>query len=867
LKEDLQLVQESVQRRKSLGKTLSLSSAQHDLVGLCVLLERIGIESLPVIEHALWEGLAGSSSSKVGIETEGLVDWEVSFHHEHGSSGDGFFSEDVSSLSVEDGVDTTHGGFWALDLDEVDGLEESWLGGHDAGVEASSRGGDELSASSMDGISVEGDVVEIESDSSHIFVAEDTFLGGPVETGLDGILDFVEELDSLGDIDDHVGTVLVWAEAPDLSAVVDVPLVLLGHVSSSGLDIVSWSDLLVLDLVSHALWEWGGLHVETVMLVGRLGEAGLVGGLGDGLSVRDDGFGLLDGDAGVVFFKILEADLQVEFSGTSDDMFTGLFRDNLDHRIGLGESLETFDELGEIGGVLALDGTSDNGRDRELHLLHVVGAFEGGDGTGLDEVLIDTDETDQVTAWNIIDGFDVSSHHKDGSLDLLEVQIGLLAGNEVGAHDSDLLASGDLSGEYSAESVESTLIRSGDHLGDVGHEWTVGVTGSESLGEFIVLGTFVQHLASISLGGERRWKVDSNHLEKSLTSWKPVSHEALEKGLASEVLVVSLEGDAANSHDLVGFLHLFVHDGSEGFVDGIEDPLDETSLGSSLGHHFDPLLGLGVVESIAPEVLHHLVQIDVELGGVHLGELLESEGPAVETGTETDGTVTGRDVKAAHWTVLIGATVSSDDDVDVLDDSSEGLVKLFGVELEFEKSSVHLVHEKNGLYTLGNSLSEDGLGLDADAGDAINDDESTIGNSESRCDFRGEIDVAGGIDQVDQESVAVGLLLDEGHVDVAQLVEHGDGGRLDGNASFLFVLSGVSESGLTGLAASDDTSFTDKRVSKGRLAVIDVSNDGHISDVLLLVHDLTDLIYRKIDHRGQLSTRSLKSKDLSLLNN
>ena len=31
--------------------------------------------------------------------------------------------------------------------------------------------------------------------------------------------------------------------------------------------------------------------------------------------------------------------------------------------------------------------------------------------------------------------------------------------------------------------------------------------------------------------------------------------------------------------------------------------------------------------------------------------------------------------------------------------------------------------------------------------------------------------MAGWIDQVDQESVAVGLLLDEGHVDVAQLVE------------------------------------------------------------------------------------------------
>ena len=363
----------------------------------------------------------------------------------------------MSSLSVEDGVDTTHGVFWALDLDEVDGLEESWLGGHDAGVEASSRGGDELSASSMDGIGVEGDVVEVESDASHVLVAEDTFLGGPVEAGLDGVLDFVEELDSLGDVDDHVGTGLVWAEAPDLSAVVDVPLVLLGHVSSSGLDFVSWSDLLVLDLVGHTLGHWRRLHVKTIVLVWRLGEADLVGGLGDGLSVRDDGIGLHDGDAGVVLFEILEADFQMEFSGTGDNVLAGLFRDDLDHGIGLGESLETFDELGEIGGVLALDGDSDDGRDRELHLLHVVGALEGGDGTGLDEVLVDTDETDQVTAWNVVDGFDVSSHHENGSLDLLVEQIGLGAGDVVGTVNSDLLASGDRSGENSTESVESTL--------------------------------------------------------------------------------------------------------------------------------------------------------------------------------------------------------------------------------------------------------------------------------------------------------------------------------------------------------------------------------------------------------------------------
>lgn len=66
---DLQLVQESVEWWESLGETLSLSCVQDDLVRLRVLFEGIGFESLPVIEHALWEGLAGSGRSELRIET------------------------------------------------------------------------------------------------------------------------------------------------------------------------------------------------------------------------------------------------------------------------------------------------------------------------------------------------------------------------------------------------------------------------------------------------------------------------------------------------------------------------------------------------------------------------------------------------------------------------------------------------------------------------------------------------------------------------------------------------------------------------------------------------------------------------------
>lgn len=39
--------------------------------------------------------------------------------------------------------------------------------------------------------------------------------------------------------------------------------------------------------------------------------------------------------------------------------------------------------------------------------------------------------------------------------------------------------------------------------------------------------------------------------------------------------------------------------------------------------------------------VHELDKVDLELVGVHLRELLEGEGPAVETGSETDGTLAG----------------------------------------------------------------------------------------------------------------------------------------------------------------------------------------------------------------------------------
>ena len=69
---------------------------------------------------------------------------------------------------------------------------------------------------------------------------------------------------------------------------------------------------------------------------------------------------------------------------------------------------------------------------------------------------------------------------------------------------------------------------------------------------------------------------------------------------------------------------------------------------------------------------------------------------------------------------------------------------------------------------------------------------------------------------------------------------------LDGNTAVLLILSGIGETSLTSFGTSNDTGFTDEGVSQGGFTVIHVSDDGHVTDVVLLVHDRTDLVNRKV---------------------
>ena len=295
----------------------------------------------------------------------------------------------------------------------------------------------------------------------------------------------------------------------------------------------------------------------------------------------------------MVFLKILQADLKVQLTSTSNDVLTRFGDVSQDARVGLGQTLKTLDQFGQFLGVLDLDGALDDRRDGELHDLEVVGRLIGGEGTRLEQELVNANQTDDVTSRNILDGLNVTTHHKNGTLDALDEEVFLATRGVVGTLDADLQTRADSTSVNTTHSVETTLVRSGNHLGDVKHERSLGVTVTDTNGAGVVLRTLVESLSTVLLGSNGRRQVDTDHLQHGIGGRQELAHDDLKKSLALKflVLVGKLHAKLVNkSEDL---LTAVVVDSTEDLEDGVQDELVEGALGTFLGG-VGPLFGLHV---------------------------------------------------------------------------------------------------------------------------------------------------------------------------------------------------------------------------------------------------------------------------------
>jgi len=353
----------------------------------------------------------------------------------------------------------------------------------------------------------------------------------------------------------------------------------------------------------------------------------------------------------------LQANFQVELASTSDDVLTRLVDPGLDTRVRLGESLETFDELGEIGSVLDLNGDLDDGGDGELHDLHVVGSIGSGEGAALEQELIDTDETDNVTGGTVFERLDVTAHHKDGALDGLDEQIILLSGNVIGTLNSDFWASPNGTGEDTSEGVETSFIGCGNHLGNVQDQRSLWVTVADTDGRFVVHGTLVEGLDAVALSSGGRGEVDDDHLQERVTSGQELPHDDLQESLTLEFLLLRGELDIELLENTKNGVLLIVHDCIEDLEDRVQDEAVKgtveglAAISNALG---SPFLCGGVEVVITPKLGHHLLLVDTEFLGVTGGELTEGESPSVETRAEGDGTLIGVDLDITKSDVVVG---------------------------------------------------------------------------------------------------------------------------------------------------------------------------------------------------------------------
>jgi hypothetical protein len=292
----------------------------------------------------------------------------------------------------------------------------------------------------------------------------------------------------------------------------------------------------------------------------------------------------------------------------------------------------------------------------------------------------------------------------------------------------------DCAGEDATESVETTLIGGGHHLGDVENERTLRVAVANTSSRLVIHGTFVEGLNTVALSSDGGWEVDDYHLQEGVTSGQEFTHDDLEEGFAFEIAFVRSEFDVEILKVGADGAFLEIHDSIKYLEDRVEDEAVEGTLESfAIGVSADggPLAGGRVEVVVTPELKHHFVLVHTEFLGVSVGELTKGEAPSVETRSESDGSLVRINLDITKGSVVVGR----DDDVDVLDGALEGLIEGFLVDLEFEKSAIDLVDDNNRLDTLGEGLAEHSFCLHANTLNTIDDNEGTVRNTESSSDF------------------------------------------------------------------------------------------------------------------------------------
>mmetsp|Transcript_43207 Transcript_43207/g.134379 ORF Transcript_43207/g.134379 Transcript_43207/m.134379 type:complete len:399 (+) Transcript_43207:212-1408(+) len=362
---------------------LALPHREDKSLHLALRLHGVARHVVPVIKDALREGLAAGLLPEGGDEAEGLGHRQVRLDLHEGRALAWVLLKHAAAPQVHARVDAAHGLLRAGDLDQEDGLLQRRLARHLRCEAAAARGRHDLPSPAVDRVGVQRHVHDVEADAAHVLFTQRPLLSRPLEGAVHVLLDLVQVLDGHGAVHHQVCALRLGTPAPDLAGLVVVPVVLLAQHARALLGLGLRPELPVLDVHAELLRHRLRHEADAVVLVGRLGQAGLRGCLRDRLTVGDHGVRHGKVALGVLLPQILQADLHVQLAAARDDVLPALLRGADDERVRLGELLEALDELGQVLAVLWLHGHLHHRGDTVLHVRNVVRVLQRRDGSGL----------------------------------------------------------------------------------------------------------------------------------------------------------------------------------------------------------------------------------------------------------------------------------------------------------------------------------------------------------------------------------------------------------------------------------------------------------------------------------------------------
>lgn len=108
-----------------------------------------------MVKHGLGERLSTGGGTQRGVEAKRLGNGEVRLHGVHRGTGTLLGRKDLSTTNVHDRVDTALSRVGARNLDQEHGLLETGRGEQLGGVTDTTRGGDDLTTTTVDRVGVQ----------------------------------------------------------------------------------------------------------------------------------------------------------------------------------------------------------------------------------------------------------------------------------------------------------------------------------------------------------------------------------------------------------------------------------------------------------------------------------------------------------------------------------------------------------------------------------------------------------------------------------------------------------------------------------------------------------------------------------------